>query len=55
MKRITVKEAAEYLGVSAKAIYKAIKIGDLPHYRIGMSIRIDMEDLKHLRKAKQDE
>lgn len=45
--RLTVKEAAEYYGVSAQTIYKAIYQGDLKAHKQGRkNIRIFIDDLK---------
>lgn len=43
---MTVKEAAQYLGVSKELIYKLIKAGDFaPVLRVGRSIRIQKPKL----------
>lgn len=44
-KMLTVKEAAAWLGVPAKTVYKLIEERQLSHYRIGRSVRIDEDDL----------
>lgn len=36
----SVKEAAEFLGVNIKTIYRAIAAGELPARRIGRAVRI---------------
>lgn len=38
MERFTVKEAAEYLGVSADSIYKMVREKEIPHFRIRRTI-----------------
>ncbi len=42
---LDVKEAAAYLAVTSKYIYKLTKAGELPHARIGNSIRFRIRDL----------
>ena len=44
MSLLSVKQAAELLGVNAKTIHKLIAEG-LPHLRVGRVIRIDREVL----------
>jgi excisionase family DNA binding protein len=34
LERFTVKEAAEYLGVSTAAIYKMVREKQIPHFRV---------------------
>lgn len=38
MERFTVKEAAEYLGVSADSIYKMVRQKEIPHFRVRRTI-----------------
>lgn len=38
MQRFTVKEAAEYIGVSADSIYKMVREKQIPHFRIRRTI-----------------
>lgn len=38
MERLTVKEAAEYLGVSRDSIYKMVREKQIPHFRIRSTI-----------------
>lgn len=50
---LTVKQAAERIGVSESLIYAWVQSGSLPHYRLGRSrkrgkIMIDPEDLAAL-------
>tara|TARA_Y100000310_G_scaffold83529_1_gene80208 strand:+ start:959 stop:1132 length:174 start_codon:yes stop_codon:yes gene_type:complete len=35
-----VRETAEILGIGLNSVYKAIENGDIPHIRIGGSIRV---------------
>lgn len=43
---LTVVEAAEYLGISRNGLYIQVRAGKVPHYRVGGSIRFDLDDLK---------
>ncbi|HUO14342.1 MAG TPA: helix-turn-helix domain-containing protein [Verrucomicrobiae bacterium] len=42
---LTVEELATTVSVSPKTLYKAIKSGRLPAYRLGGSIRLDPHDV----------
>ncbi len=42
---LDVKEAAAYLAVTSKLIYKLTRAGELPHSRVGNSIRFRIKDL----------
>ena len=44
-KMLTVKDAAERLGVPVNTVYKLTAERQLAHYRIGRSVRIDEADL----------
>lgn len=46
-----VSEAAKIMQVSEALIYKMVRIGALPHYRLGRSIRIRPEDIEKLKEA----
>lgn len=43
---LTVKEVATSLRLTERHIYRLIKEGALPHYRIGGTIRFDTEQIK---------
>jgi excisionase family DNA binding protein len=43
---LSVSEAAKELGLSTVTIYAAVQNGDLPHVRIGKTIRIDFDALE---------
>ena len=43
---LTVVEAAEFLGVSRNGLYIACRDGKVPHYRVGNSVRFDLDELK---------
>lgn len=46
---VTLKDSAEYLGVTERTIRNFIARGDLPAYRIGSrALRIDREDLDRI-------
>ena len=38
MERFTVKEVAEYLGVSVDSIYKMVRERQIPHFRVRRTI-----------------
>jgi len=38
-KPITAKQVAELVGVSPQQIYMQVKLGKLPHFRVGNAIR----------------
>lgn len=38
MERFTVKEAAEYLGVSVDSIYRMVREKEIPHFRVRRTI-----------------
>lgn len=38
-------EAAEYLGLTRDALYTRTRQGEIPHIRMGRSLRWDMQDL----------
>lgn len=42
---LTIKAAARLLGVSTTFLYKRIKDGTLPHFRLGTEIRLDEAEL----------
>lgn len=48
---LTVEEAAAAIKVSKMTIYRIIDSGDLPHFRIGRSVRIRRDDFEHYLKA----
>lgn len=43
LERFTVKEAAEYLGVSRDAIYKMVREKQIPHFRVRSIILFSKE------------
>jgi excisionase family DNA binding protein len=42
---LDVDEASAYLGVNRMAVYRLVKSGDLPHVKIGSSIRVTVDAL----------
>ncbi|WP_258037574.1 helix-turn-helix transcriptional regulator, partial [Bacillus thuringiensis] len=49
----TAEEAAKKLKISKLTVYELIKRGELPSYRIGRQVRIDVEDLqKYIEQSK---
>ena len=42
---LSVRETADPLGVGRNTVYDLIRAGDLPHLRIGRSIRIPRQQL----------
>jgi excisionase family DNA binding protein len=46
-KVLTIPEVSEYLRVSRQTIYRMLKRGDIPAFRIGGDWRFNMEDLGH--------
>ena len=52
-KLLTVSEVAKLLGVNRNFVYKLIKEGELPSYKIG-SVKIRVEDLEvYIRKCQR--
>ena len=46
MKRyLTAEDAAEYLSLTVNALYQRVRSGDMPHIRMGRSLRFDIQDL----------
>ena len=43
---LTVTEAAEFLGRGVNTLYIDCRAGLIPHYRIGNSLRFDLDQLK---------
>jgi len=50
---LTVKEAAGLLGIGVNSAYEAIARGELPHIRIGRSIRIPRAALERFLAGKE--
>ena len=45
---MTVKEVSEYLKLSVITVYKLLKVGEIPGFKIGNSWRVHRDDLLHL-------
>ena len=45
---VSVKEAAETLGCSESTVWRKIKVGEIPHRRIGRTVRVDLSRLRAL-------
>lgn len=49
---LTVEDAAAILRMSKMTVYRLVDSGDLPHFRIGRTVRIRKDDFEHyLRRA----
>jgi len=48
----SVKEALRILPVSREAFYKKLKNGQLPHYKFGRKILVNMEEVMSVLRAK---
>jgi excisionase family DNA binding protein len=46
-KVLTISEVSEYLHVSRQTIYRMLRRGDIPAFRIGGDWRFNIEDLGH--------
>ena len=44
---LTIPEVSEYLRVSRQTIYRMLRRGDIPAFRIGGDWRFNIEDLEH--------
>ena len=45
MEFYTMKQIADMLNVHVNTVQKWVSMGDLTHYKIGQSVRVDKEDL----------
>ena len=45
---LTVKEVAAYLKLSVITVYKLLKEGNLPGFKVGSSWRVNKEDLLNM-------
>ena len=46
---MTVKELAEYLKIHPSTIYRLLKTGQLPAFRVGSDWRFNVEEIDHWR------
>jgi excisionase family DNA binding protein len=42
---LDVKETAAYFGITSRQVYRLVRSGELPHTRVGLSLRFRIEDL----------
>jgi excisionase family DNA binding protein len=42
----TVKDAARFIKMSQKYVYRLIETGALPHFKLGRSVRLDPEHVE---------
>ena len=52
MEYMNIKEVADYLRLHQNTVYRLCKNGEIPHQRIGTTIRVHKEDLASYLKAK---
>lgn len=50
---MTVKETAEYLGISVDTIYRMARAGELPHFKIRSLYRFEKEFLDEWKRRQQ--
>jgi excisionase family DNA binding protein len=42
---LDVREAAAYFGITSRQVYRLVRSGEIPHTRVGLSLRFRIEDL----------
>jgi excisionase family DNA binding protein len=42
---LDVKETAAYFGITSRQVYRLVRSGELPHTRVGLSLRFRIDDL----------
>jgi len=52
--RLTIRQGADFLGFSQWSMYRACAKGDLPHYKVGRSIRLSRRALSAIVNKKAD-
>ena len=45
-KLLSIREAAEHLGMSCSWLYQAVELKRIPHIRLGSAIRFDVTELE---------
>jgi len=50
---LTVKGLAEHLRVAPETIYRLAKLGQIPHFKVGGSIRFSMRVIKRWQERKR--
>ncbi len=48
---MTVQEVADYLRVSRQTVYTLVRVGKLPHFRVGNKVRFKRVDIERLTKT----
>ena len=48
---VKARSAAQAIGMSPVKLYRAAERGEVPHYRLGRSVRFDISELKDWMKA----
>ena len=44
---VDVNQAAEQLGLSRHFLYRKVKAGQVPHYRAGRAVRLDLSEVRN--------
>lgn len=52
---VKVSEFAEIMGVTTVSIYRLIEKGEIPYYRIGKSIRLNVDDFREGKEERYEE
>lgn len=55
MKLLSVRDMAKQLDIDIRLLYREIKAGRLPYYRIGRAIRLNIDDIERFRIGGKDE
>lgn len=52
---VKVSEFSEIMGVTTVSIYRLIEKGEIPYYRIGKSIRLNVDDFREEKEERYEE
>ena len=52
---VKVSEFSEIMGVTTVTIYRLIEKGEIPYYRIGKSIRLNVDDFREGKEERYEE
>ncbi len=52
---VKVSEFSEIMGVTTVSIYRLIEKGEIPYYRIGKSIRLNVDDFREGKEERYEE
>jgi len=52
---MTARDVAEYMQIPIQMVYRKTRSGDLPHYRVGRSIRYKLVEIEKALKVRGDE